>query len=886
MDKNNCQLHEHDVEEPPSKSSELTIENTNTDTVYESSSSSSSSSSINVTTINSNIETSSPTNGLETSTNSITNKKPPPRSLIDDARLVKFSLPSNSINFVQSNKQLINKSRHFINFITEKSTNIMEKALLSQNLSISNSNINKNSIDDIKMSGNECESLEINSITPEVNEEINSSRICNKNEEIIQPLETNIDHNLKYESNNFINQTIIDDVSDKNNDNCILHNEIMQLKKQIDELKMQNNELELGNNLSEIESRDKTIERLISELRGAIMIQEEMRKKYTAANKEKESMVMKYAVGEKQLIETQKSKDIAERKIKELLKDCESLQNKLKNVLDEKTKLRGILDIKCRELTDAQKDVEKYKGEIEAMEIKLKWSQNKLKSEMEIYKENGVKLEKAMIKINEMKEECDQVRRESQETIRKFQQLEINKATTLDQQLKEQQAQLILERHITEDKELSRLKLQKEVEMLKNQVNSLNEDNILLNQRVQDMDKDRLVYESNLNEVKAIADKRKNEILDLTSKLSNLETMKLQLIHKEQCVVANEMELERLRRVNQELKVDMDCCREREVQMLDFTQKLTDKNVRLQSEFSAIESKANQLEHEQGPLRQQLSEMMEKLETLESNLANEKSKRIEECEILAKHIAEQTQLTQNLTQMLEDSKGENCVLRRKHQLLIKEMTRELQQCRKKIEQYEVGSANNLLGQTSRASSNTSLDAADIPQNGVSVSENSKTDPNDRPILYNDLDKNTLIEKLLKMQRINVRRAEKLDFLEEHSRALVIELQRKTKIIQNYIMKENSDTMGNNDRDKYKHLKSRRDSAELVRHGGIMASVYNHRVSDDNMTLELSLEINQKLQAVLEDALLKNITLKDNIDTLGEEIARLSIQNQRLQKVTK
>ena len=41
----------------------------------------------------------------------------------------------------------------------------------------------------------------------------------------------------------------------------------------------------------------------------------------------------------------------------------------------------------------------------------------------------------------------------------------------------------------------------------------------------------------------------------------------------------------------------------------------------------------------------------------------------------------------------------------------------------------------------------------------------------------------------------------------------------------------------------------------------MASVYNQRVSDDNMTLELSLEINQKLQAVLEDALLKNITLK-------------------------
>ena len=32
-------------------------------------------------------------------------------------------------------------------------------------------------------------------------------------------------------------------------------------------------------------------------------------------------------------------------------------------------------------------------------------------------------------------------------------------------------------------------------------------------------------------------------------------------------------------------------------------------------------------------------------------------------------------------------------------------------------------------------------------------------------------------------------------------------------------------------------------------------------SDSGMTLDLSLEINQKLQAVLEDTLLKNITLK-------------------------
>ena len=49
---------------------------------------------------------------------------------------------------------------------------------------------------------------------------------------------------------------------------------------------------------------------------------------------------------------------------------------------------------------------------------------------------------------------------------------------------------------------------------------------------------------------------------------------------------------------------------------------------------------------------------------------------------------------------------------------------------------------------------------------------------------------------------------------------------------------------------------------LSDHGsGIMSSLYSSKPNDTGMTLDLSLEINQKLQAVLEDTLLKNITLK-------------------------
>ena len=55
----------------------------------------------------------------------------------------------------------------------------------------------------------------------------------------------------------------------------------------------------------------------------------------------------------------------------------------------------------------------------------------------------------------------------------------------------------------------------------------------------------------------------------------------------------------------------------------------------------------------------------------------------------------------------------------------------------------------------------------------------------------------------------------------------------------------------------------------------MASLYSNSVNDSNMTLDLSLQINSKLQAVLEDTILKNITLKENVDTLGAEIERMS-----------
>lgn len=128
-----------------------------------------------------------------------------------------------------------------------------------------------------------------------------------------------------------------------------------------------------------------------------------------------------------------------------------------------------------------------------------------------------------------MKEECEQIRRETQESFRKFQQSEENKAVTLDQQLKEHQARLILERHVTEDKETLRLQLQKELETLKSKQQNLIEENKKLSLKIQEFEKVRLNNENDLSDLRIVADQRQLQITELLDKVSQLETLKLQL---------------------------------------------------------------------------------------------------------------------------------------------------------------------------------------------------------------------------------------------------------------------------------------------------------------------------------------------------------------------
>lgn len=92
-----------------------------------------------------------------------------------------------------------------------------------------------------------------------------------------------------------------------------------------------------------------------------------------------------------------RARDSAECKAKESGKQQELLQHKLREMQAERTRICNILDGKCREVADLQKEVERLKEDVNMRDIKLKWSQNKLKTEMDLQKETQQKLEKATV---------------------------------------------------------------------------------------------------------------------------------------------------------------------------------------------------------------------------------------------------------------------------------------------------------------------------------------------------------------------------------------------------------------------------------------------------------------------------------------------------------
>ncbi|XP_039282900.1 coiled-coil domain-containing protein 186 [Nilaparvata lugens] len=638
------------------------------------------------------------------------------------------------------------------------------------------------------------------------------------------------------------------------------------MERSIEQLKL---EIELSRQEHSLTTRQFAINKLEYEKQI-----EHLKRECDSANKEKEAAVVRYAVGEMEVITQKKEREGFEKKLKECNKEKEVLINKIKVLTSEKIELvkYSIISIaaiteRCTELSTAQKEVEHMKDEMTNRDIKLKWVQNKLKSETEGRKEAEEKLDEINAKVQSSLQEAEKAKQDALETIRQFQDSEENKAFTLGQKLKEEQVQLMLVQHEKEDRERTIQHLHSELQVCRAELQSTVDENTSLSVKIQQLEKERLEYEQNINQLKRLTDSQSQIIVELQASVQEMESLRARLQCEQERLASNQSEMERLRQSNSDLIQDMESCRKREEDMLEFTQKLTAKNVRLQSEFTVVEARAQQLEFEKDPMQKQVDELQAKVSALSKELSEEKTERAEESKVLARHVAEKTTRVKTLESQIDDLTNEAQIVKRKNAATLRELNRELAQLRKRAVELPVDS-----GSGSPTSSCTSLN------------EHPSSTPNNISLQMNS-NSQMLIERIAKLQRENAKAMEKIDFLEEHTRTLVEELQKKSRVLQSYILREEAGALSSRSMDLNKTVlkgwSKLKTKAELSKHGGIMASVYGSKSLDEHMTLELSLEINRKLQAVLEDTLLKNITLKENIDTLGDEIARLS-HSKRLQ----
>ncbi|KAK7109039.1 coiled-coil domain-containing protein 186-like isoform X2 [Littorina saxatilis] len=641
-------------------------------------------------------------------------------------------------------------------------------------------------------------------------------------------------------------------------------------------------------------SHDSAAKRAINTLQSELKARmDQITKAYEETCREKDQMVVMFAQAETKNIEAKCAADKLESRVRDLLKEKEFNNNKTRAAVVEKQKAVLELQAKTGEVGALKKEMEKVKEEMQSMEYRVKWFQNKLKTELESHKETKTNLDKTTAKLKEAREETEMIRRDCQAIVKTYQESEEVRSNSLDKELKIKQTELMMKVKEKSETEEIHLRTKRELESLKSQHKDAVEELKTLKDKVQCLEEERLQAEQVQNKYQTIIQNQKSDNAGLSKQVTDHQTLKEDFSRAQEMIKTLDHEMSELKLNNRDLQKDIEGCQARESKMLTLQSELSRTNALLRSENTNLNNKVATLSGETQKMKMDIQDLETRCRNLTDEFEEEQQKRQEETSTLTAQLEVRTKESEDYKQKWEDEIDSNKTWKRKHANNVKDLTRQLQHAKKRLEAYENGSGNgerdaNSMG--SRTNSNGSLNSIDNSAQHNTVHhgghQHNHHPPNAQsrgpsqepefPVITEqvEVDKQMLIERIVRLQRSLARKNEKLEFLEEHIQQLVLEIKKKNRIIQNYVVREESGTLASDVMDANKAL--------LARKGGIMASVYSQHQQDGTMTMDLSLEINKKLQAVLEDTLLKNMTLKENLDTLGAEIARLSQENRRLQ----
>ncbi|KRX92609.1 Uncharacterized protein T4E_4044, partial [Trichinella pseudospiralis] len=612
----------------------------------------------------------------------------------------------------------------------------------------------------------------------------------------------------------------------------LLENELKEKEKQIRLMK---------DNLSSLEAHCR---KTVSDCEANFLLQkEQLLRSSEIAEREKNNAVVKYAQREKEILVLESSNQKLQQQIRQLISDRDALGSQLRAGKNVRDGLVTACEKKDLEISNLRKEADRLKFQIQESDVRLKIA----------YKKNDELVESLRVSNSEL----DRLKSElSNFSGKSIDQMNIddktnNAATGVEN----------VGRNADDSPKRSAY-------------SSLPDESSHLQERLRELEECNLSKENCIDELRSRLSEHESTLEEQKRQIDRLSDELEQLNGIESKWQACQRDLAKLESDCQQAELEANECRQETERLLQLVETLTNSNTLLKTENLTLTSKVQSLENADSSNSEIVERLNQRLTNLEEEYLEHQRNARTEVESLEALLSEKAQLERELTTSLLDEQNTIKVLKRKHQAYAKELKAEICILKRRLDNYESSAASQCSG------SSVADEHSRAPSPSSWSCNNNNVQAEYHPATFNHIQTTVcehnqlMIEKIVKLQRALARRNEKIEFLEEHMKSLFHEIRKKTKIIQSYVIREEAGMLTSATFDVKK--------AEIAKRGHtLMSNLFSTGMSNKEINLELAVEMLRKLQAVLEDTLLKNITFKESVDTLGEEIARLSRENRDL-----
>lgn len=461
-----------------------------------------------------------------------------------------------------------------------------------------------------------------------------------------------------------------------------------------------------------------------------------LRREYETGKKEKEQAVVRYVMLEKNIIDANAAKDLSARKLRDLQKECEALTNRLKFVCGERDKAN-------KEMRDYIRENENLKYDLQTCETKLKWNQRNLTQEKAL----KLELEK---KLNEATDQLSQLNEQRQHQIDTEKKCE-----------KEQGAQMIMLKHMIEEKDRNIVQLQKSLSDLRSEFTTIFEKNENLSKDLELEKEKSTKLQDKLHEMETSIAEKCRSYEDLQSKLELSESSLNSQRSENETLIKAINKLKYIEESYKEQSEEMSTLRKKEDEFLSLLKDLTEKCVLVENKLILANSKSSALMLDNERLNKEHKTKVKLVKDMEDELIKAKLKHNEEIKLFNRILADEKSHSETLRNKLDNVVGDLEASKNKHSQVVKELNRELTTLRKRSTESSPS-----------ADSGFGTDGENRRHTEQSTS-NSAPNDNQEP------SKKALIDRIVKLQRQLAKQTEKIEFLENHCVALYNELKAKT-----------------------------------------------------------------------------------------------------------